>query len=220
MKNSRTKSFYLGFGIVFIVAAVVISVVALTQGGEQLNTTTTTSSNAKVDYTKSDTEKNYETYVGEDYDRYYIANMMAHHEGAVDMAKLALTSAKHQELKDMANEIVTAQTKEINNMMAWQKAWNYPSSSGEMMEDHSAMGMMGEMENMTEALKGLSGDEFDKKFIELMIEHHASAVAMSKPGLKNAYHQEVKDLVKAVIDTQSKEIEQMKTWQQQWGYKS
>lgn len=162
--------------------------------------------------------KMYSELKGEDYDRMFIANMIAHHQGAVDMANLALTSAKHQEIKDMANNIITAQTKEIGEMQSWQTAWGYPASSGSMMEDHSSMGMMNDMAGMTEKLKGLSGDAFDKAFLASMIEHHQSAINMAYPGQTNAQHQEVKTLTVAIVDAQSKEIAQMKQWQKDWGY--
>jgi uncharacterized protein (DUF305 family) len=72
------------------------------------------------------------------------------------------------------------------------------------------------MGNMTEELKSLSGNAFDLKFLELMIEHHQSAIDMAQPGIKNAKHQEVKDLARAIVDAQSKEIAQMKQWQKDW----
>lgn len=60
---------------------------------------------------------------GDAFDQAFISEMIMHHEGAVEMAKLALTNAKHQEIKDLANAIITAQNKEIADMKAWQKAW-------------------------------------------------------------------------------------------------
>lgn len=162
--------------------------------------------------------KMYSDLKGEDYDRMFLANMIAHHQGAVDMANLALTSAKHQEIKDMANNIISAQTKEISDMQSWQTTWGYPASSGSMMEDHSSMGMMNDMAGMTDKLKGLTGDAFDKAFLSSMIEHHQSAINMAYPGQTNAKHDEVKTLTIAIVDAQSKEIAQMKQWQKDWGY--
>lgn len=170
--------------------------------------------------TNSATYKMYADMTGETYDRNFIANMIAHHQGAVDMAKLALTSAKHQELKDMANDIVSAQEKEIADMLAWQKAWGYPSTSAEDMQDHSAMGMMDTMAGMTIQLDGKTGDDFDKTFLEQMILHHQSAIDMAAPGEKNANRREVKDLTVAIVKAQSKEIAQMQTWQKEWGYRN
>lgn len=60
---------------------------------------------------------------GDAFDQAFISEMIMHHQGAVEMAKLALTNAKHQEIKDLANAIITAQNKEIADMKAWQKAW-------------------------------------------------------------------------------------------------
>lgn len=166
----------------------------------------------------SETYKEYEAMQGETYDRNFIANMIAHHQGAVDMAKLALTNAKHQELKDMANDIVTAQESEIAQMESWQKEWGYPSTTGDNMMDHSAMGMMDDMMGMMSELEGKTGDEFDQAFIEQMILHHQSAIDMAAPGEKNAEHQEIKNLTKEIISAQTREIEQMKQWQKEWGY--
>lgn len=60
---------------------------------------------------------------GDAFDKAFIDEMIAHHEGAVAMAQAALQNAKHQEIKDMASAIISAQTKEINQMKAWRTSW-------------------------------------------------------------------------------------------------
>ncbi len=60
---------------------------------------------------------------GDAFDRAFLAEMIVHHEGAVEMAKLAATNAKHQEIKDLSVAIIEAQNKEIAEMKAWQRAW-------------------------------------------------------------------------------------------------
>ena len=62
---------------------------------------------------------------GDDFDKKFITEMIAHHQGAIDMATLAKTQAKHQEIKDLATNIIAAQTAEIAQMQAWQKSWGY-----------------------------------------------------------------------------------------------
>ena len=101
-----------------------------------------------------------------------------------------------------------------------QKEWGYPSTSADNMMDHSAMGMMDDMAGMTAELEGKTGNDFDKAFIEQMIMHHQSAIDMAAPGEKNAQHQEVKDLTKTIVSAQTKEIQQMKQWQKDWGYEN
>jgi uncharacterized protein (DUF305 family) len=76
---------------------------------------------------------------GDDFDKAFVAEMITHHQGAIDMANLALTNAKHQEVKDLAETIITAQTSEITQMKNWQTQWGYTSNS--TMNNHSMMGM-------------------------------------------------------------------------------
>ena len=60
---------------------------------------------------------------GDAFDQAFLSEMIVHHQGAVQMAQLALTNAKHQEIKDLANGIIEAQNKEIGEMQGWEKAW-------------------------------------------------------------------------------------------------
>ena len=65
----------------------------------------------------------------DNFDKAFIAGMIVHHQGAIEMAKLAEKNAKHDELKILAGNIVDAQTTEINQMKAWQLEWGYPVTS-------------------------------------------------------------------------------------------
>ncbi len=74
------------------------------------------------------------------------------------------------------------------------------------------------MADMTKMLDGKTGDEFDKAFISMMIDHHQGAIEMAKLAATNAKHQEIKTLSDEIIAAQMKEIDHMKSWQQAWGY--
>lgn len=82
--------------------------------------------------------------------------------------------------------------------------------------DHSTMSMA----DMSKQLEGLTGDEFDKTFIEMMAAHHEGAVAMAELIPSRAKHDEIKTLGEAIIAAQTKEIADMKQWQLDWGYRS
>ena len=62
---------------------------------------------------------------GDDFDMAFIEQMIPHHQGAIDMAKLALENAGHQEIKDLAQDIIESQEKEIEMMEDWQTSWGY-----------------------------------------------------------------------------------------------
>ncbi len=217
--NKKTLIIIAATAIVIIGAAMLFTYIG--NYNEQSSRANSKSSSKEVQADTSSTlYKQYAKMTGETYDRTFIANMIAHHQGAVVMANLALANAKHQELKDMANSIVTAQEKEIADMTAWQKEWGYLSTSTEHKTDHSAMGMMDEMQGMSLSLDGKTGDDFDKAFLEHMILHHQSAIDMAAPGKDNSSRQEVKDITVAIVNAQSEEIRQMRQWQKDWGYKN
>ena len=197
--------------IIATVAIAGIGIYAINKNDESISKSSNSQAIVQADTSSTD-YKQYAVLKGEDYDRMFLANMIAHHQGAVNMANLALTKASHQEVKDLAKAIVSAQTTEITDMTVWQKTW-YPASSGEIMEDHSSIRMMNE-------LNGKTGEAFDKAFLEQMIMHHQSAINMAATGKTNAQHQEVKELTVAIVTAQTKEIQQMKQWQSDWGYSS
>jgi uncharacterized protein (DUF305 family) len=60
---------------------------------------------------------------GDEFDKAFLSEMIVHHKGAVDMAKAVLATSKRPELIKLANDIISAQTKEIDMMTGWQKAW-------------------------------------------------------------------------------------------------
>ena len=74
------------------------------------------------------------------------------------------------------------------------------------------------MSEMTSSLRDKKGDAFDALFITHMIDHHQAAVDMAKLSEQNAKHDEIKQLSREIIAAQEKEIQQMRAWQQQWGY--
>lgn len=86
--------------------------------------------------------------------------------------------------------------------------------SEQTVADHSTMSMA----DMNKQLEGLSGDDYDKAFIEMMIAHHEGAVDMALLSVTNAKHDEIKKLSQDIISAQEKEIADMKQWQIDWGY--
>ena len=70
-----------------------------------------------MDLTKLDALKENE------FDLEFIRQMIPHHEGAVTMAKDLLTHDVHPEVKNLADSIVSSQSREIEKMRSWQSEW-------------------------------------------------------------------------------------------------
>lgn len=76
---------------------------------------------------------------GDEFDKAFLAEMINHHQGAIDMAKLAQSNARHGEIKKMADDIISAQSKETDMMQIWQTNWGYkgmPASHDMNMMNH------------------------------------------------------------------------------------
>ena len=53
-------------------------------------------------------------------DRDFIAMMMPHHQGAIDMARIYLRDGKDPAIRRMAQKVITDQEREIREMRNWQ----------------------------------------------------------------------------------------------------
>lgn len=65
-------------------------------------------------------------------------------------------------------------------------------------------------------LKNLSGQAFEIAFMSMMIQHHKSATEMATMALNQANHSEVKTAAQKIIDDQTREINELTGWLQQW----
>lgn len=81
---------------------------------------------------------------GADFDLAFIDAMTEHHMSAVEMAQLAQRSTTRPELLKLAEDIITAQTSEIDMMGQWRAAWfpnaaQVPVTSGDNVAPDSAV---------------------------------------------------------------------------------
>ncbi len=60
---------------------------------------------------------------GDAFDKAFLEEMIIHHEGAVEMAKALLQNTTRPELQKLGNDIITAQTGEIQMMKDWLQEW-------------------------------------------------------------------------------------------------
>jgi len=84
------------------------------------------------------------------------------------------------------------------------------------MAGHGDMSMDAMMESMMQNMRGKSGEALEKAFLDDMIAHHAGAVEMAALLKQGTKRQELIDFSNAIIDVQTKEIEQMREWRKTW----
>lgn len=144
-------------------------------------------------------------------DQRFIEEMIPHHEGAIEMATLALERSKRPEVRTLAQQIITAQTQEIATMRLWYREWfntdTIPPASMHSAEMH---GMVGDMERLKAA------EDFDYEFLMQMIVHHEMAIMMAQMLEPSTSRAEMKAFAVAIRAAQQSEIESMRAWIKAW----
>jgi uncharacterized protein (DUF305 family) len=144
-------------------------------------------------------------------DRAFIDAMVPHHQGAVDMAEVALQNAEHEEIKQLSRNIISTQRAEIEELKAI-KQQEFGASKVPMEMSAQEMQMMG----MTDPDELANKEPFDKAFIDAMIPHHQSAIEMAQVALEESENTKIKELASKIVSAQQREIEQMLQWRQAW----
>lgn len=161
-----------------------------------------------------------------DADVEFATDMIQHHAQALSMVDLTVDRTLDPEVQQLADDIREAQGPEIETMSDWLQDWDEEIPA--TMRDHSNAGH--DMEGMGDSMDGLdsdmpgmmSGDDFDElenapdsefqtMWLEMMVEHHEGAVEMAQEEQDNGQYKPAVDLAGAVVETQTTEIDTMKT---------
>lgn len=157
----------------------------------------------------------------------FLEGMIDHHQMALDMAKHCLPKATREDVKTLCQNVILAQTPEIETMRGWLLEWygiEYaPVPMTQLMDllDMSASaGMeMGHgshttnpatdmplMMGMMSGFDRVEGVDYDIAWLEAMIDHHDDALHMSQRVLLYAEHDDLRALAQQIIDDQTAEI--------------
>jgi uncharacterized protein (DUF305 family) len=145
-------------------------------------------------------------------DKAFIDAMVPHHQGAIEMARVALRNAEHEEIQELSRNIVSTQQSEIEELKSIkQEEFGTSSVPMEMsMEQMRGMGMMMDPQSLAEE------NPFDEAFIDAMIPHHQSAIEMAEVANEKSKNPRIKELAQNITSAQKREIEQMKGWRREW----
>ncbi|MEQ9108836.1 MAG: DUF305 domain-containing protein [Limnobacter sp.] len=159
-------------------------------------------------------------------------SMIIHHDQAISMASLVKGKVAPN-IDLLAHGILTAQLQEVGQMKGWLTAWGQkvtPQAKAPMAWVENARnvtnvqdllyitqckaekGAMAGMLNVDEFnhMRGLSGIDLERQFLESMIKHHEAAIPMARFVVNNGRSLLVKGLAKAMIREQNAEISMMR----------
>lgn len=140
----------------------------------------------------------------------FIVQMIPHHEAAIEMSKSILKYTTNVPLQEIATQIVTEQTKSIEDMQqilcSCRKLCNteqdlclYQRCVNQIM-----CTMFQQMEH------ACSNNQINANFMREMIPHHEGAVKLSETTLQYPICDELVPILDAIIRSQKRGIRQMK----------
>ncbi len=136
-------------------------------------------------------------------ERAFLSAMIAHHEGALEMARLALERAKDRQVRAWAEAILKVQEREIALMRSWLSGLGG-------LDQGAYAAMRQEMAGMLKRLK--EAKDPDRAFVEEMLLHHKEAVAMALEALTTAKDPRVLDLARDIALGQTQEMHAFRLW--------
>lgn len=155
-------------------------------------------------------------------ERDFLRGMIPHHRGAIMMSELALERAARPEVRELAEENIASQTREIELMTNWLAAWyGEQPPAGNMMPDdimermdmpmlYGTMPTNAEMMARMERLETLEGAEFDIEYMSILTDHHAMAMMMAAPVLLSGHHAALYDIAAQITEDQGRQIKEMR----------
>ena len=144
----------------------------------------------------------------------FLVDMIAHHEQAVELSKIALSRPLPAGVQSFALEVLADQRYEIGLMEATLRSWGEPVSD----DDGVVMGWM-DHEVPDDEMPGLASPEdidalsdaatpeaVSSRWLELMTVHHEGGVHMAEAGADRAQDPGVRALAQRIARNQRIEI--------------
>ena len=148
---------------------------------------------------------------GAQFEQSYLQQMIQHHRGGIEMAKLVSDHTKRAELQEFADKMISVQEQEITQMTRWLRDW-YKTSPKKVANEKAEE----EMKMHMSMLSAKHDADFDQSFLQMMSQHHHAAVEMSEQAESKSTHPELKKFASIMAKDQESEIKQMKNWAQSW----
>jgi uncharacterized protein (DUF305 family) len=151
----------------------------------------------------------------------FARDMGAHHQQAVEMSILVRESTDDPEVNTLAYDILNTQATQRGKMSGWLDVWGLPQtttrspmqwagSSSQPMENTegrmAGMATKAEMEDLADA----TGQQAERLYLELMLDHHIGGVDMAEAILNRSDHPVVTRLAQTMVDGQNVEIDYMR----------
>jgi uncharacterized protein (DUF305 family) len=142
----------------------------------------------------------------------FMQDMIEHHAQAVEMVELLDTRTSRASMRLLGKRISMSQSSEIEMMRGWlaRRGESAPDSDAHDMRGMTMTGMLSPQQMTT--LAAAKGAEFDRLFLQGMIQHHRGALGMVSALTATPDAGEdaaLSDFLTSIVADQTAEIERM-----------
>lgn len=139
----------------------------------------------------------------------FITQMIPHHQAAIEMSQNILRYTTDLPLQDIADQIISEQTKSIADMKSIICRCSLCTNSGQALCNYQKR-MNQIIQTMFSSMgNACSTNHINADFLREMIPHHKGAVEMSETTLHYAICPDLKPILEAIITSQRRGICQM-----------
>lgn len=138
----------------------------------------------------------------------FLEDMVAHHQQALQLAAIMPGQSNNPALLMLANRIAEQQRTELQGCQAQLLQWEAPGRSP--AERDAAEDIPGMVDQATiDKLRSLHGPQFEKLWLQSMIDHHRGAITMAHNEIEHGQSPEAISIAKSLVPLQQAEIDQM-----------
>lgn len=141
-------------------------------------------------------------------DRQFLSSLITHHNGAISMAKEALTKSERPEIIQFANAVIAMESSNVEQAYVWRRDWYGDNNHIFIDKADKQVSMIKDLGNKDEY--------FDLRFLDAMIAHHEGAIAMLNDILIPTTRKEIHDTAISGVTALNQDVDTLKKWRQEW----
>ncbi|WP_215139127.1 DUF305 domain-containing protein [Hymenobacter sp. ISL-91] len=145
----------------------------------------------------------------QDPDHDFAAQMVLHHDAAIKMSEEELRAGSNQEMKTIAQDVITKQRAEITQFNSFLSS-HQPTQPLVPQFNQIQKTNMDRMMAATDARTMTMRTDVD--YAEMMIDHHQAAIDNSEALLQHGRNATMRQLAQAIIADQRQEIATLRNW--------
>jgi uncharacterized protein (DUF305 family) len=133
-------------------------------------------------------------------DRTFVGLMTPHHEGGVELGRMAAEKGTNPEIVRLGRDIVAEQSAELELLTSWATRLKVEPGMPEPIQERDMIDM--------ERLQAASGAQFDRMWLDVISAHHAAAIQMALIEEAGGRYGPSVRLAASIVESQSSQLEE------------